>query len=296
MKKKTLFILTFVAIMLLCLSAFSAENPFETLLSDDPPPHKCVIDEFERWATPPTCQREGIARMKCSAYEFCGSRTSRIYPPIDHDWLPATCEVLSKCSMCNQVTGNYANHSYAAATCTTSITCTVCGETRGKPLGHTYSTATCQRPSTCFRCNDTIGGLGDHVYSEATCYTLPTCYTCYQPKPNSSLNSHQYTDATCTNPEHCTVCNAARAPALGHQYSAATCTQRATCSRCNATTGAYAAHKPSPPNCKQPTRCSVCNSMVSNPVVHYFVDGTCSACGIAYINKVEPVEPVVLSE
>ena len=105
--------------------------------------------------------------------ELCNNYTGTY----EHDYAPATCQILATCKRCQATTGDFAPctpgeptlETVNAPTCTEPGTgkyvtkCTVCGSTVSETptevpaLGHNFAPATCQAPATCTRCPVTEG-------------------------------------------------------------------------------------------------------------------------------------------
>lgn len=113
--KKTIFILTAMFILMLCLTSCGDNNDTANM---------CQHTYVESIAKEPSCGTYGQGDKKFTCTQ-CG------YEYIDYDSIPAF------------------EHEWTQATCTTKKECTLCGETEGYTLGHDFSNTT---DGTCTRC------------------------------------------------------------------------------------------------------------------------------------------------
>ena len=155
--KKTIFILTAMFILMLCL----------TSCGDNDTANLCQHTYVESIAKEPTCDNYGGSGDKLFTCSKCGYYYTEYgtIPALEHDYVESvynepSCGTYGQgdkkftCTQCGYEYIDYESipaleHEWTQATCTSAKECTLCGQTEGYALGHDYSNTT---DGTCTRC------------------------------------------------------------------------------------------------------------------------------------------------
>lgn len=134
-KKKLIISLSIIGAIILVIGGISLYNVIR---------FNNHVHDFDSWETKveATCTTSGTRSHTC---KICHITVEETVPPLEHIWVPASCEKESYCELCGKKKGSPLGHEFSEATCTTPETCYRCGLTRGSALGHNYVDYVCTR-------------------------------------------------------------------------------------------------------------------------------------------------------